>query len=401
LLNRLSKMGKIIQRFGYKQLLSRLEAPDPLIQVIVGARQVGKSTLVRQVLEGLRKPYLFESADAVAATDQVWIEQLWNRARMESAKHKTGFVLAIDEIQKIHQWSETVKRCRDEDKVNGRSLCVVLLGSSKLILQQGLTESLAGRFELIPLPHWRYHEMAEAFDFTPEQYVWFGSYPGAAVFISDEQRWKAYVRDALADTAISKDILMLNRVDKPALLRNLFETGSHYSGQMLSYNKLIGQLQDAGNTTTLAHYLRLLNQAELLCGLDKYASGKARKKASSPKFQTYNTALVHAYKTELFEEARQNSVLWGRAVESSIGAYLLTYSKEDLNLYYWREGNHEVDFVLEYQNKIVALEVKTGNDVKSGIKEFQKLFNPHKMYLIGSGGIPWQEFLTIHPRELF
>lgn len=392
---------KTIQRIEYKRLEGRLKASDSLIQVIVGARQVGKSTLVRQVLNGLHQPFLFESADAVAAADQVWIEQLWNRARMESAKHANQFVLAIDEIQKIHQWSETIKKCWDEDKANGRSFNVVLLGSSKLILQQGLTESLAGRFEMIPLPHWRYHEMQEAFDFTPEQYVWFGAYPGAAGFIHDEQRWKAYVRDALADTAISKDILMLNRVDKPALLRNLFETGSHYSGQMLSYNKLMGQLQDAGNTTTLAHYLRLLDQAELLCGLEKYAAGKARKKASSPKFQTYNTALVNAYKSELFDEARQNSALWGRAVESSIGAYLLTYSKQDFNLYYWRDGNHEVDFILEYRNKIVALEVKTGNDPKSGMKEFQKLFDPHRVYNIGPGGIPWQEFLTIHPGELF
>ena len=394
-------MGKIIQRVEYKLLMSRLQEPDSLIQVIVGARQVGKSTLVRQVLAGLQLPFIVESADAVAATDQQWIEQLWNRARVESSKHPQGFVLAIDEIQKIQQWSETVKRCRDEDITKGESFSVVLLGSSKLILQQGLTESLAGRFELIPLPHWRYHEMLEAFDFTPEQYVWFGAYPGAAGFINDEQRWKAYVRDSLVDTAISKDILMLNRVDKPALLRNLFETGSHFSGQMLSYNKLIGQLQDAGNTTTLSHYLRLLNQAELLCGLEKYAAGKARKKASSPKFQTYNTALVNAYKTEEFDEARQNSVLWGRSVESSIGAYLLTFSKENLNLYYWRDGNNEVDFVLEYRNKIVALEVKTGYDLKSGIKQFQKLFNPHKVYLIGSRGIPWQEFLTIHPSELF
>ncbi|HMT29727.1 MAG TPA: AAA family ATPase [Bacteroidia bacterium] len=394
-------MIKIIQRSVYKQLINRLQEPHPLIQVLIGARQVGKSTLVRQVLEGLHRPFLFESADAVASTNQVWIEQLWNRARIESAKHTNGFILAIDEIQKIQQWSETVKKCWDEDKANGRSFSVVLLGSSKLILQQGLTESLAGRFEMIPLSHWRYHEMQEAFDFTPEQYVWFGAYPGAAGFINDEPRWKAYIRDALADSAISKDVLMLNRVDKPALLRNLFETGSQYSGQILSYNKLMGQLQGAGNTTTLAHYLQLLTQAELLGGLEKFAVGKARRKASSPKFQTYNTALVNAYKSELFDEARQNSGLWGRAVESSIGAYLLTFSKEDFNLYYWRERNHEVDFVLEHRNKIVALEVKTGNDVKSGMNEFQKLFNPHKVYLIGTGGIPWQEFLKIHPGELF
>ncbi|MBK7969554.1 MAG: ATP-binding protein [Bacteroidetes bacterium] len=394
-------MRKLIQRAEYKVLENRLEEQNPLIQVVVGARQVGKSTLVHQVLQNSKKAFIFESADAVAATDQVWIEQLWNRARMESARHSNGFVLAIDEIQKIHQWSETVKKCWDEDKAAGQTFCVVLLGSSKLILQQGLTESLAGRFEMIPIPHWRYHEMREAFDFTAEQYVWFGSYPGAAHFINDEPRWKAYVRDSLAETAISKDILMLNRVDKPAILRNLFETGSQYSGQILSYNKLMGQLQAVGNTTTLAHYLTLLNQAELLCGLEKYASGKVRRKASSPKFQTYNTALVNAYKTELFEEARQNPKLWGRAVESSIGAYLLTFSKEEFNLYYWREGNHEVDFILEKRDKIVALEVKTGNDIKSGMGVFQKSFHPHKFYTIGTGGIPWQDFLTIHPGELF
>lgn len=394
-------MAKIIQRAEYKVLETRLMELKPLIQVVIGPRHVGKSTLVQQVINKLNKAFLYESADAVAATDQVWIEQLWNRARIESARHSNGFVLAIDEIQKIHQWSETVKKCWDEDKAAGHTFCVVLLGSSKLILQQGLTESLAGRFEMIPITHWKYHEMRDAFDFTAEQYVWFGAYPGAAHFINDELRWKAYVRDSLAETAISKDILMLNRVDKPAILRNLFETGSQYSGQILSYNKLMGQLQDVGNTTTLAHYLTLLNQAELLCGLEKYASGKVRRKASSPKFQTYNTALVNAYKTELFEEVRQNPKLWGRAVESSIGALLLTFIKEGFNLYYWREGNHEVDFILEKRDKIVALEVKTGHDVKSGMKEFQKLFNPHKIYTIGTGGIAWDEFLTMNPEELF
>lgn len=390
-----------MQRDDNQILKKRLQEPNSLIQVVVGARQVGKSTLVRQVLDDMAWPHIYETADAIPASDQGWIEQIWNRARVESAKTKTTFILTIDEIQKIHQWSETIKRLYDEDRINKRTFRVVLLGSSKLMIQQGLTESLAGRFELIRLSHWKYHEMREAFGFTPEQYAWFGAYPGAAEFISDEGRWKSYVRDSLIETAISKDILMLTRVDKPALLRRLFETGSQYSGQILSYTKIMGQLQDAGNTTTLAHYLHLLDHAELLCGLEKYAGGEARKKASSPKFQTYNAALVNSFDAGTFQQAMSNPVKWGRVVESAVGAHLLAYQHEGFELSYWREGDYEVDFIIKHQNKIIALEVKTGKEKRSGMNKFIAAFSPHRTYQTGQGGIPWQEIIQLHPAELF
>lgn len=390
-----------MQRAEFQILMSRMKEPQPLIQVVVGARQVGKTTMVRQVLTESGRPHLYESADVIPATDRSWIEQIWNKAGIESRKHDGNFILAIDEIQKIHQWSETIKKLYDRDRQAQSNFRLVLLGSSKLMIQQGLTESLAGRFELIRMSHWKFNEMQEAFGFRPEEYVWFGSYPGAAKLINDETRWKTYVRDALIESAISKDILMLTRIDKPALLRRLFETGSHYSGQILSYNKMMGQLQDAGNTTTLAHYLQLLDQAELLCGLEKYSIAEFRKKASSPKFQTYNTALVNAFDAATLKQVMAQPARWGRAVESAIGMHLLTYQHEGFQLYYWREGDQEVDFIVRHHNKIVALEVKTGNEKRSGMNQFIKNFHPHNSYLIGDGGIPWQQFLQMHPKELF
>ena len=390
-----------MKKLEYQVLKGRLEEPNNRIQVVVGPRQVGKTTMVWQVLEDMNWPALMVSADDVPASNNAWIEQIWNQARIEAAQCQHRYILAIDEIQKIHQWSETIKRLFDADTSTNSAFKVVLLGSSKLMLEKGLTESLAGRFELIRMTHWRCHEMQEAFGFTPEQFVWFGGYPGAANLINDEPRWRSYVRDSLAETAISKDILMLTRVDKPALLRRLFETGSHYTGQILSYNKLMGQLQDAGNTTTLAHYLNLMDQAELLCGLEKYSASQVRKKGSSPKFQTFNAALVNCYRTEILQMAKQNGQLWGRVVESAVGTHLLSFRNESFKLYYWRDGNNEVDFIMEYGNKIVALEVKTGNHIHSGMPAFIQNFKPHRSYIIGEGGIPWQHFLAMHPKQLF
>ncbi len=223
-------------------------------------------------------------------------------------------MLIIDEIQKIGNWSEAVKR-EWSDTAQRQSLKVVLLGSSRLLLQQGLTESLAGRFETLFIGHWSYREMKEAFDFTLDQYVWFGGYPGAATLINDEERWRRYITDSLIETSISKDILMLTRVDKPALMKRLFELGCGYSGQILSYTKILGQLQDAGNTTTLAHYLRLFNTAKLLGGLEKYSPEMVRRRASIPKFQVHNTALISAQQQHSFQEIAANPSRWGRWVE--------------------------------------------------------------------------------------
>ncbi|MFA7584409.1 MAG: AAA family ATPase, partial [Proteiniphilum sp.] len=289
----------------------RIEEPRKFIQVILGPRQVGKTTMITQLLHQLTISNLYESADAISATNSAWLMQVWESARLRmKASEATEFLLVIDEIQKIDNWSEIVKQQWDKDTREKINIKVILLGSSRLL--QGLTESLAGRFETMYLGHWTYTEMQEAFGWSIEQYVYFGGYPGSATLINDEERWKNYIKDSLIETSISKDILMLTRVDKPALLKRLFELGSLYSGQILSYTKIIGQLQDAGNTTTLANYLKLLSDCGLLGGLDKYAGDIIRKRGSSPKFQVYNNALITSQTNDTYEKAIINPELWGR-----------------------------------------------------------------------------------------
>lgn len=394
----------MFQRPYFQELTSRLNERRRFIQVIMGPRQVGKSTLTEQVLQKLKTPFLSVSADAVPNTGAVWLEQQWEAARLQFQQAgSTDFILAIDEIQKISNWSEVAKKHWDEDTRKKRNIKVILLGSSRLLLQQGLTESLAGRFETTYLGHWSFAEMQEAFGFTPEQYVWFGGYPGTATLVNDEVRWKKYVNDALIETSISKDILMLTRVDKPALLRKLFELGCLYSGQILSYTKIVGQLQDAGNTTTLAHYLHLLDTAGLLAGIEKFTGEKLRRRSSSPKFQVHNTALLTAQQAANLEEAQQQPSVWGRWVEASIGAHLVNHQlSEGYTVSYWRHRNDEIDFVLEKKGKVIGIEVKSGATQKApGMDAFKKQHQPDKILLVGSSGISWPDFLKMNPIQLF
>lgn len=394
----------MFERPHLQPIINRIQEPRRFIQVLLGPRQVGKTTLVFQLLEKNKMPYHFASADAIAASNITWLEQQWETARLVMAQEKAEeFLLVIDEIQKIGNWSETVKLLWDADTQSKRALKVILLGSSRLLLQQGLTESLAGRFETTYMGHWSFSEMQQAFGWNSHQYVWFGGYPGSAELINEEGRWKAYVQQSLIETSISKDILMLTRIDKPALMKRLFELGCSYSGQILSYNKMIGQLLDAGNTTTLSHYLDLLNTAGLLAGIEKYSGNLIYKRSSSPKFQVHNTALISAQSGELFKEIQVRPDDWGRLVESSIGAHLINYSIiEGFTVSYWRERNEEVDFVLEKKGKVIGLEVKSGStQSSSGISAFKKAFNPDKVLLVGKTGVPWQDFLKLNPVELF
>jgi predicted AAA+ superfamily ATPase len=393
------------QRSYLQKLIKVMNEPKRFVQVLVGPRQIGKTTLISQLIREINLPCIFESADAVAASDRTWIEVIWYNTREQLKEPGVdGFVLIIDEIQKIDNWSEIVKRLWDEDMRNGVNIKVILLGSSRLLIQQGLTESLAGRFELTYLGHWSFPEMEAAFGFTAEQYVWFGGYPGSAGLIDDEERWKSYVSNALIETSISKDILMLTRVDKPALMKRLFELGCLYTGQILSFTKVLGQLSDAGNTTTLSHYLQLMDTAGLLGGIEKFAADVIRKRSSSPKFQVHNNALVSAQRNEFFGEIRKNPAEWGRMVESSIGAHLLNHSfVEGYKVFYWRHRNDEVDFILEKRGKIIGLEVKSTGLVSktSGMDAFNKMYRPDKMLMVGAGGLPWEEFLRISPSSLF
>lgn len=386
----------MFKRPQFAAVFERLREPRRFIQVLSGPRQCGKTTLIGQALRELPIPSRYASADAPEAHTSAWVEQQWNSARLELASSPSrGFVLALDEIQKVPLWSDAVKTLWDEDTRSGLELKVVLLGSCSLLLQRGLTESLTGRFEILRLGHWTYAEMKEAFGFDLAAYIFFGGYPGAAPLVSEEQRWRDYVRDSIVETTIARDILMMSRVDKPALLRQLFELGALYSGRVLSFNKMLGQLQDAGNTTTLSHYLDLLGVAGMMIGLRKYSAAPVRRKASSPKLQVLNTGLMSALIGSGFADVRQDPAAWGRLVESSVGAHLLASAVgQEIHVSYWLENRKEVDFVLEKGGRLAAIEVKSGRprDAIPGVALFLKRHPGARAYLIGGDGMQLEEF---------
>ena len=392
----------MFQRPYYSRIEQRLGMERKFIQVLMGPRQVGKTTLVRQFLDKYPFPWHYASADE--ATQHLWLQQQWETIRLKfQSSGSNEALLVIDEIQKVSDWSNLVKIQWDKDSFDKLPLKVILLGSSQLMLQKGLSESLAGRFEVTMLPHWSYREMKDAFGFTLEDYIWYGGYPGPADLITDETRWKEYIRNSLVETTIMRDILLLTRIDKPALLRNLFDLACAWSGQILSYNKILGQLKDAGNTTTLAHYLKLLEGAGMIKGLEKYFLSNIRQRASSPKFQVFNTALMSAISPNQRQEITEQPEIYGRWVESAIGAHLVNQTQaEQISLFYWREGNHEVDFVLQKGSKVIGIEVKSGRNMSSsGIPEFSKRFNPDKVLLVGREGIPVEDFLGVPISALF
>jgi hypothetical protein len=380
------------------KLARRLAERRRFIQTVAGPRQAGKTTLVQQVIEGSGLAARYASADEPTLRGADWIGQQWEAARLAARDAgRRGTVLVLDEIQKIPGWSETVKRLWDEDTRAKRPLKVVLLGSAPLLVQRGLTESLAGRFELLHLPHWSFAEMAAAFGWSLDQYLFYGGYPGAAPLARDHARWARYVMDALIETTISRDVLLLSRVDKPALLRRLFELGCRYSGQVLSYTKMLGQLQDAGNATTLAHYLDLLAGAGMVTGLQKFAGEVARQRGSSPKLQVLNTALMTAQSGLTLREARADGEFWGRLVESAVGAHLANAAATGaLELFYWRDRNREVDFVARVGRTVTAIEVKSARAriVQPGLAAFAEAFKPKRKLLVGGDGIPVEEFLA-------
>lgn len=381
----------------FQILTNRLAEPRNRIQVISGPRQVGKSTMVKQVLKDVNLPYLFVTGDNANPNDSQWIANSWQTARAQKliGKHDQ-YLLVIDEVHKISNWSEAVKKEWDQDTFNDLNIKVVLLGSSRLLLKDGLTESLAGRYEIIRMTHWTFSEMHEAFGLDINQYIYYGGYPGSASFIKDERRWRNYIKDSIIAPAISQDILMTKTIYKPDLMKQVFDLGCTYSGEELSLNKMLGQLQDAGNVTTISNYLDTLNEAQLLAGLQKFAFDKARKYNSVPKLMVYNTALLSALSNVKFEKAFVDPKMWGRWVESAVGAYLLNMSEEfGYHVYYWRERNNEVDFIVEYNRKSIAIEVKSGRRTTNvGLSVFREKFHPLTSFVVGSGGIPVEDFLS-------
>lgn len=407
--------------------LRLLEAPQR-IQILAGPRQVGKTTLVHQIVadrDAASAAYV--SADpgsssmevgSQASTDAAttpsrsgeigagWLTGQWQRSvvaarewmarpRREFARAPQPYLLVIDEIQKVPNWSETVKGLWDTNVSSAEPMHLVLLGSSPLLMHQGISESLAGRFELTRMTHWSYEEMNDAFGFNLEQYIYFGGFPGSAAWIGDETRWRNYVADSLISPNIEKDILELTRVDQPALLKQLFEIGCSYSGQIVALDKVLGVMNSKGNTVTLSRYLDLLDRAGLLRGLLKYSDHEVRRRRSPPKFQVRNTALISATGSYRFNEARADRSYWGRLVESAVGAHLCNATDASVKVQYWRDGPLEVDFVVGNGRRLAAIEVKSGRSAGAlpGLTEFSRRNRGCRVLVVGGDDLPVGEFL--------
>ena len=397
-------------------LLSRIHEDPRWLIAVSGPRQSGKTTLVRQALQRTDLSSIYYAVDgnegpqirhlpeypqethfSTLPRDWTWLIRTWERARRVAHQSPRGLVLALDEIQKIPNWSETVKGLWDADRDAGCPLRVVILGSAPLLMQGGLTESLTGRFETIPIRHWSFSEMSRAFEFSLERYVYFGGYPGPARLLPDQGRWCHYVETSILEPTIERDVLAMQRIHKPALLRRLLRLGARFSGQILSYHKMLGQLHDAGNATTLARYLKLLSRAGLVCGLEKFAESSQRRVASSPKLNVLNTAIMAATSEYDFSQAHADRSHWGRLVESAVGAHLVNTATRNIGVYYWRDTPYEVDFVLKRGASLVAIEVKSGwrPDQVSGLREFERRHSPLRSIVVGKNDIPLSEMLSV------
>ncbi|MFO1467592.1 MAG: ATP-binding protein [Steroidobacteraceae bacterium] len=391
------------RRTVVQELVNACRRKPALIQVIAGPRQVGKTTAAQQLVEILRWPHVWAAADLPLPPGPEWIETQWRLARALQASSGEKVLLVLDEIQKVRGWSEVVKSLWDEEKRSRGKVLPIILGSSALLVQRGLTESLTGRFFLHRCPHWSWPECRKAFRWSLSQWIYFGGYPGAAPLIRDEAAWKRYVADSLIETVLSRDVLQLQPIAKPALLRHLFALAAAYPAQILSYNKMLGQLQDAGNTTTLANYLRALETAYLISGLELFSKGKVRQRGSSPKFALWNNALINALSLLTRKQAAADGAWWGRLVENAVAAHLLNgLQGPDWSINYWRDGDAEVDFVVAHGARIWALEVKSGRPGKiSGITAFRKRYPQATVWLVGRGGVRLEEFFSRAAPEWF
>lgn len=396
----------VYERPVVESVLQGLQAKKKLLQIITGPRQVGKTTSAMQIAEKWNGPVVNATADSPLPPGPEWIRSQWNLAMSKVKKDSEGeksVLLILDEVQKVKGWSEVVKELWDVESRKKEMINVIMLGSSSLLLQKGLSESLSGRFLLHRCAHWTFDEMEHAFSWDMDQWVFYGGYPGAAPLIDNEQMWSRYVTDSLIETVLAKDVLQLQTVAKPALLRHLFMLAVAQPAQILSYNKMLGQLQDAGNTTTLAHYLKLLESAFLISGLELFKQGINAKRGSSPKLIIWNNSLINAIYGEPFEKARKDYSRWGRLVENAVGAHLLNHlTGLPYSVSYWRKGALEVDFTVKTPRNLWAIEVKSGKSSNpKGLAAFCSLYSDAKPLTIGPQGMAFDEFFRTNPIELF
>ena len=387
-------------------LKSRMSELRRRMQIIMGPRQVGKSTLVGQFIDSTDVPFDFFAADAVNRYDTTWIPARWQEARMRMDLHEDReHILIIDEIQKIIGWSEQVKKEWDADTRNKRNLKVILLGSSRVLLEKGLNESLEGRFEPIKMGYWDWQEMRDAFDFNIEQYIYFGGFPGLASDINDEDRWRDLMESTIITPILTRDILEIEEIRNPALLRQVFELACMESASELSLTKMQGTM-NSGTVPTIKNYLNILDQTMTVKPLQKYSPSPIKEKNSVPKMQVYNSAFRNRYGLHTFEEALTDATEWGRQVESAVGAHLANRSQLDgFELLYWRnDKKKECDYILKKGQALVAIEVKSSSaDDTSGYELFKQLYADRitSAFIVGPEGLPLEDFFCINLKTLF
>ncbi len=369
----------------YDSLWLSLTGKPRLIQVVIGPRQVGKTTLALQVLKHWKGPKIYETADQPQTPTAEWVVQRWLKIRKLLKSNQKDGLLILDEVQKIPRWSEVVKKLADEDRNNKTKLRVLLLGSSALLVQRGLTESLAGRFELHRHAQWSFKECRDCFHLGLQDYFLFGGYPGALALRGDPVRWARYIRDTLIETVIGKDVLLMSPVQKPALLRQTFAMACAHPAEILSYQSMIGQLTDAGNTVTIAHYFNLLSAAFLIAPLPRWSGSRLRQRGSSPKVIVRDNSLVNALTFPAMKKLDMTPTWKGRLIENSVGAALTVLAeKEGCELFYWRDRSDEVDFVVRHGMKLIAVEVKSGRSSAylTGMNAFLRRYPDSESVLI-------------------
>lgn len=394
------------QRRHLNILKSRMAEPRRRMQIVMGPRQVGKSTLVGQFTEGVSVPFDFFAADGVNRFDSSWIPNKWQQVRMRMDIHsEQEHILIIDEVQKIRGWSEQVKKEWDEDSRSHRNLKVILLGSSRLLLQKGLEESLEGRFETIKMGYWDWQEMHEAFGFSMDEYVYFGGFPGLAPDIQDEDRWRNLMEDSIISPILTRDILEIEEIRNPALLRQVFELACIESAKELSLTKMQGTM-NSGTVPTIKNYLDILNKSMIVQPLQNYSPSRVKEKQSVPKMQVFNNAFRNRFGTFSFDEARVDPAEWGRLVESAVGAHLANRAMtDDYELFYWRnERRQECDYVLRKGQALVAIEVKSGSvDKTVGFEKFKERFADKvtAAFIVGPHALPLDDFFIMDLKSLF
>lgn len=359
-------------------LQENLARPTHVLQILVGPRQVGKTTAIHQFLERWPDQKVYATADQLSPPNAQWLAQTWRQARALTGNKP---LLVVDEIQKVPLWSEAVKMLHDEDVRQHRPLRVILLGSSALLLQRGMQESLAGRFQLLQCPHWSYLECHEAFGWNLDQFLFYGGYPGAVPFIDDFTVWKDYVQNSLLETVIGRDIPAVQRIDHPALFRQTLALACQHPAEILSLQKMMGQLRDRGSLNTIANYLELIGGAFLVESVRKFSPRAVRVRASSPKLIARNNALITALRGVSINETRQDRAFYGRLVENAVGAALLNDGE---SVFYWSDRDKEVDFIVQRGTDILAVEVTIGNGHPvPGLRTFQSRYPEAKSVRIG------------------